>query len=66
MTEINPLKRNVSADEEIRQLDSRRSNFLQQRKEKILELDVIDSDISFIEAQIANILINRRKADGTD
>lgn len=63
-TELNPLKRNISADKEISQLDSRRSDFIRQRKEKQLELDVLDSDISSIEAQIANILMNRRKPNG--
>ena len=42
MKTINPLKRNMSADRQI---------------EEQLELDVINSDISLIEAQIANILM---------
>ncbi len=62
-TEINPLKRNISAEKQIADLDSRKSEILRKRREKQIELDVIDSDISLIEAQIANIMMcKRRKA----
>lgn len=62
-TEINPSRRNISADEQIAELDSKKSEFVRKRQEKELEIDGINSDISQIEAQIANILMktHRRK-----
>lgn len=60
-TEINPLKRNISAEKQITDLDSRKSEILRKRREKQIELDVIDSDISPIEAQIANIMMCKRR-----
>lgn len=59
-TGINPLKRNISAVKQISELGEKRAKFVQLRQEKQLELDVINSDISSIEAQIANILIRKR------
>lgn len=60
-TETNPLRRNTSADKEINELDSLRTEYLRQRQEKQIELDVINSNISSIEAQIANIIMNKPK-----
>ncbi len=57
MKTINPLKRNTSADRQIEELNKRKSEYVRERSEKQLELDVINSDISLIEAQIANILM---------
>lgn len=57
MKTINPLKRNMSADRQIEELNKRKSEYVRERSEKQLELDVINSDISLIEAQIANILM---------
>ncbi len=61
MTEINPSKRNTSADKEIAELDSRKSEYIRQRTDKQLEIDVINSNISSIEARIANILMKKRR-----
>lgn len=66
LTEIDPLKRNVSVNEQIEALDSQKEHYLQQRQEKQLELDMIDSDISFVEAQIANILMNKKRRKRCD
>lgn len=57
MKAINPSKRNLSADKQIEELNKRKSEYVRERSEKQLELDVINSDISLIEAQIANILM---------
>ena len=57
MKTINPLKRNTSADRQIEELNKRKSEYVRERSEKQLELDVINSDLSLIEAQIANILM---------
>lgn len=57
MKTINPLKRNMSANSQIEELNKRKSEYVRERSEKQLELDVINSDISLIEAQIANILM---------
>ncbi len=59
-TEINPYKRNISVTEQINELGEKKAKFVQLRQEKQLELDVINSDISSIEAQIANILMIKR------
>lgn len=59
-TEINPYRRNISVTEQINELGEKRAKFVQLRQEKQLELDVINSDISSIEAQIANILMIKR------
>ncbi|MBQ5318255.1 MAG: hypothetical protein J6K17_04115 [Oscillospiraceae bacterium] len=59
-TGINPLKRNISAVKQISELGERKAKFVKLRQEKQLELDVINSDISSIEAQIANILMIKR------
>lgn len=61
MKTINPLKRNTSADRQIEELNKRKSEYVRERSEKQLELDVINSDISLIEAQIANILMIKGK-----
>ncbi len=62
MRAINPSKRNMSADSQIAELNKRKSEYVRERTEKEIELDVINSAISLIEAQIANILmITRRK-----
>lgn len=60
-TEIEPYKRNISASEEICELGEKKDKYIELRREKMLELDVINSDISLIEAQIANILMNKRR-----
>lgn len=57
MKTINPSKRNTSADRQIEELNKRKLEYVRERSEKQLELDVINSDISLIEAQIANILM---------
>ncbi|MBQ8904492.1 MAG: hypothetical protein IJY73_09470 [Oscillospiraceae bacterium] len=59
-TEINPYRRNISVTEQINELGEKRAKFVQLRQEKQLELDVINSDISSIEEQIANILMRKR------
>lgn len=61
MTEIDRSKRNTSADKEIAELDSRKSEYIRQRTDKQLEIDVINSNISSIEARIANILMKKRR-----
>lgn len=61
MTEINPSKRNMRAEKEIAELDSKKEEFIRQRTNKQLEIDVIDSEISAIEAQIANIIMIKRR-----
>lgn len=61
MTEIDPSKRNTSADKEFAELDSRKSEYIRQRTDKQLEIDVINSNISSIEARIANILMKKRR-----
>lgn len=60
-TEIEPYKRNISASEEICELGEKKDKYIELRREKMLELDVINSDISLIEAQIANILMTKRR-----
>lgn len=60
-TEIDPYRRNISAAEEICELGEKKDRYIQLRREKQLELDVINSDISLIEAQIANILMTKRR-----
>ncbi len=59
-TEINPLKRNISVVKQISELGERKAKFVKLRQGKQLELDAINSDISSIEAQIANILMRKR------
>lgn len=59
-TEINPYRRNISVTEQINELGEKKRKFVQLRQEKQLELDIINSDISSIEAQIANILMIKR------
>lgn len=61
MKTINPLKRNTSADRQIEQLNKSKSEYVRVRSEKQLEIDVINSKISSIEAQIANILMIKRR-----
>ena len=60
-TEIDPYRRNISASEEISELGKKKDRGIQLRRKKQLELDVINSDISLIEAQIANILTTKRR-----
>ena len=60
-TEIEPYKRNISAFDEICELEEKKDRFIQLRREKQLELDDINSNISLIEAQIANILMTKRR-----
>lgn len=63
MRTADPLKRNLSAEGQIAKLNERKTEFVRMRSEKQLELDVICSEISSIEAQIANILmIKSRRA----
>lgn len=62
-TEIEPYKRNISAFDEICELGEKKDRFIQLRREKQLELDDINSNISLIEAQIANILMTKRRKD---
>ena len=62
-TEINPYRRNISVTEQINELGEKKRKFVQLRQEKQLELDVINSDISSIEAQIANILMIKRSRE---
>lgn len=61
MKTVNPSKRNLSADSQIAELNKRKSEYISVRSEKQLELDVINSKISSIEAQIANILMIKRR-----
>lgn len=42
-------------------MGEKKDKYIQLRREKQLEIDVINSDISGIEAQIANILMNKRR-----
>ena len=60
-TEIEPYKRNISASEAICELGEKKNKYIELRREKMLELDMINSDISLIEAQIANILMTKRR-----
>ena len=60
-TEIDPYRRNISASEEISELGKKEDRCIQLRRKKQLELDVINFDISLIEAQIANILMIKRR-----
>lgn len=61
MRTADPLKRNLSADKQIEALNKQKSEYVRERSEKQLELDVINSEISLIEAQIANILMIKRR-----
>ena len=61
--EIEPYKRNISAFDEICKLGEKKDRYVQLRREKQLELDDINSNISLIEAQIANILMTKRRKD---
>lgn len=61
MREINPCRRNTSAEKEIAILGDKKENYIRKRSEKMLEIDVLDSTISSIEAQIANIMMKRSK-----
>ena len=60
MAEIDPYKRNTYAEQEISLFGDKKEDLICQRTEKILEIDIINSNISSIEAQIANIMMNRR------
>lgn len=60
-TELNPSKRTTSADREINRLNNVKQGYLRQRQEKQIELDVINSEISSVEAQIANIVMHKPK-----
>lgn len=61
MKTVNPSRRNLSADSQIAELNKRKSEYISVRSEKQIELDVINSKISSIEAQIANILMIKRR-----
>lgn len=61
MTEINPSKRNMRAEKEIAELGNKKEEFIRQKTSKQLEIDVINSKISAIEAQIANIIMIKRR-----
>ncbi len=61
MRTTDPRKRNLSADSQIAELNKRKSEYIRERSEKQLELDALNSDISLIEAQIANILMVKRR-----
>lgn len=61
MRTADPLKRNLSADSQIAELKKCKSEYIRVRSEKQLELDVINSKISSIEVQIANILMIKRR-----
>ena len=60
-TESNPLKRNISADRQIKALAETKEKYLQYKQEKQIELERIESDISQIDAQIANILMKKSR-----
>lgn len=58
---LNPIKRSTSADREINELNNLKQEYLRKRQEKQIELDMINSEISSIEAQIANIIMHKPK-----
>ncbi|MCI7351111.1 MAG: hypothetical protein MSH60_10225 [Ruminococcus sp.] len=60
-TESNPLKRNISADRQIKILNDTKEKYLQYKQEKMIELERIESDISQIDAQIANIMMKKSR-----
>ncbi len=63
--ESNPLKRNISADRQIKALNDEKEKYLKYRQEKQIELERIESDISQIEAQIANIMMKKSRRKNT-
>lgn len=60
-TESNPLKRNISAERQIKILTDTKEKYLQYKQEKMIELERIESDISQIDAQIANIMMKKSR-----
>ncbi len=58
--ESNPLKRNISVSRQIQALTEEKEKYQQYWQEKKIELERIESDISQIDAQIANILARNR------
>lgn len=63
MRTADPLKRNLSAEKQIERLKKQKSEYVLKRCERQIELDVINSEISSIEAQIANILMAKRRTN---
>lgn len=63
MRTADPLKRNLSAEKQIERLKKQKSEYVLKRYERQIELDVINSEISSIEAQIANILMAKRRTN---
>lgn len=63
MRTADPLKRNLSAEKQIELLKKQKSEYVLKRCERQIELDVINSEISSIEAQIANILMAKRRTN---
>ena len=64
-TESNPLKRNISAAKQIKALTDEKEKYLKHQQEIRIELERIESDISQIDAQIANILMKKSRRKNT-
>lgn len=60
-TESNPLKRNISAAKQIKALTDEKEKYLKHQQEIRIELERIESDISQIDAQIANIMMKKSR-----
>lgn len=60
-TVFNPHRRNISAAKQLEELYGKKAEYVRLQSEKQLELDVISSDISSIEAEIANIMMKKSK-----
>ena len=62
MSEIIPYKRNTSAKRETEKLYEKKAEFQELAKKKQLEIEVINSDISLIEAQVADMMMKKRRS----
>ena len=60
-TGFNPHRRNISVSKQLEELYGKKAEYVRLQSEKQLELDVICSDISSIEAEIANIMMRKAK-----
>lgn len=62
MSEIIPYKRNTSAEREIKKLYEKKAEYQELAKKKQLEIEVINSDISLIDAQVADMMMKKRRS----
>ena len=58
---FNPHRRNISAAKQLEELYGKKAEYGRLQGEKQLELDVINSDISSIEPELANIMMSKSK-----